>query len=206
LPAVRAEFLSSRALALAASGRIHEASDVLRDVRGTSSTVEAQVLTAAVDGLISVKGKKPDAAQVIVNAQDVAFSTGAFDLLICAYRTAPELLSVLLSSAASRDRLLAVIQRVGDDDLLDAAGHPLSSHVDARELLSAREHEVYDLLCQGLTNRQIADALVIEVSTVKVHAHHIYDKLGIRSRRELAVRAVLERQATSATTTDSDGS
>jgi LuxR family transcriptional regulator, maltose regulon positive regulatory protein len=206
LPAVRAELLSSRALALAASGRIDDASDVLREVRGTSNAVEAQVLTAVVDGLISVKGKEPHAAQVIVNAQEVASSTGAFDLLVCAYRTAPELLSVLLNIAASRDSLLTLIQRVGDHDLLDAAGHPLSSYVDARESLSAREREVYDLLCQGLTNRQIADALVIEVSTVKAHAHHIYDKLGIRSRRQLAVRAALERQATSATMSDSGGS
>jgi DNA-binding NarL/FixJ family response regulator len=72
---------------------------------------------------------------------------------------------------------------------------------DPRARLSPREREVYDLLCQRLTNRQIARALFIEESTVKLHAHHIYDKLGVRSRTTLAIQAMLERvdHATSAT-------
>ncbi len=37
-------------------------------------------------------------------------------------------------------------------------------------------------LIQRLTNREIAKILFIEESTVKVHVHHIYDKLGVRSR------------------------
>ena len=59
---------------------------------------------------------------------------------------------------------------------------------------------MYELLAGGLTNREIAKLLFIEESTVKVHAHHIYDKLGLRSRTALAVQAILERadQATSA--------
>ncbi len=67
--------------------------------------------------------------------------------------------------------------------------------------MSPREREVYELLAQRLTNREIAKLLFIEESTVKAHAHHIYDKLGLRSRTALAVQAILERadQATSAT-------
>ncbi|MDH4102685.1 MAG: LuxR C-terminal-related transcriptional regulator, partial [Thermoleophilia bacterium] len=70
-----------------------------------------------------------------------------------------------------------------------------------RARLSPREREVFELLRERLTNRQIAKLLFIEESTVKAHAHHIYDKLGTRSRTTLAVQAVLERanQATSAT-------
>lgn len=40
---------------------------------------------------------------------------------------------------------------------------------------------------------QIAELLFISESTVKVHVHHIYDKLGVRSRTALAVQAMLER-------------
>jgi DNA-binding NarL/FixJ family response regulator len=77
----------------------------------------------------------------------------------------------------------------------------LATDDDPRERLSPREREVFDLLRQGLSNRQIAEILFISESTVKVHAHHIYDKLGTRSRTALAVQAALERasQATSAT-------
>ena len=56
-------------------------------------------------------------------------------------------------------------------------------------------------MLQGLKNREIAKLLFIEESTVKVHAHHIYDKMGPRSRTGLIVQAMLERtdHATSAT-------
>jgi DNA-binding NarL/FixJ family response regulator len=64
------------------------------------------------------------------------------------------------------------------------------------------------LLIERLTNREIARLLYIEESTVKVHAQHIYDKLGTRSRTALAVQAMLERadQATLATDVSDDES
>jgi DNA-binding NarL/FixJ family response regulator len=89
---------------------------------------------------------------------------------------------------------------VGDSDLAATVGQPIALG-DRRLLLSKREKEVYELLRSGLTNRQIAKLLFIEESTVKAHTHHIYDKLGVRSRSALAMQAVLERSdyATSAT-------
>ena len=53
--------------------------------------------------------------------------------------------------------------------------------VDPAISLSAREREVYDLVCEGLSNAEIAQRLFISTSTVKVHVHHVFDKLGIRS-------------------------
>jgi DNA-binding NarL/FixJ family response regulator len=105
---------------------------------------------------------------------------------------------MLLHSPLRKDDLLGLITRIGDDDLAEAVGHPVIRS-DARSVLSHRERDVYDELCQGLTNRQIARRLFISEATVKVHVHHIYDKLGIRSRTALRIHAILERgQATSA--------
>ena len=131
--------------------------------------------------------------------ENVAFATGAVDLLVTTYRSCPELLSILLRSAQGR-RFRELVERVGDDDLAMAVGQPIGFR-DKRLLLSPRESEVYGLLRGGLTNRQIGALLFIEESTVKAHAHRIYDKLGIRSRNALAVQAALERAdyATSAT-------
>jgi DNA-binding NarL/FixJ family response regulator len=66
--------------------------------------------------------------------------------------------------------------------------------------LTPREREVYDLMIQGLKNREIAKLLFIEESTVKAHTHHIYEKFGVHSRTALIVQAMLRRsdQATSA--------
>jgi DNA-binding CsgD family transcriptional regulator len=51
--------------------------------------------------------------------------------------------------------------------------------------LSQKEQEVYDLICTGATNKEIATALFISVSTVKTHVNSIYRKLGVNRREEL---------------------
>jgi two-component system, NarL family, nitrate/nitrite response regulator NarL len=53
-----------------------------------------------------------------------------------------------------------------------------------RNGITDRESEVLGLAVQGLTNKQIAAQLQIELSTVKNHLHNAYGKLEIRSRRE----------------------
>ena len=52
--------------------------------------------------------------------------------------------------------------------------------------LSAREDEVAALIAQGMTNRQIADALVISERTAQNHVQHILTKLGFSSRSQIA--------------------
>jgi DNA-binding NarL/FixJ family response regulator len=54
--------------------------------------------------------------------------------------------------------------------------------------LSSREQEVLGLVAQGLRNREIASALYIAESTVKVHVRHILEKLGVRTRAEAVAR------------------
>jgi DNA-binding CsgD family transcriptional regulator len=198
LPAARAEALCSRGLALASANRVDEARSLVRDARGTTRAVEPVVLTSAIDAISALRGRERDAIDLVSNLGEAAFSTGGLDLLVTAYRGAPDLLNVLLRGS-QRDRVLGLVRRVGDDDLAEAVGHSIAVD-DARSRLSERERDVYDQLCQGLTNRQIATLLFISEATVKVHVHHIYDKLGTRSRTALTVHALLERagQATSA--------
>lgn len=70
-----------------------------------------------------------------------------------------------------------------------AAGHPQQS---GEGHLTPRELEVVRLLDEGLSNKQIAVRLCIELPTVKHHVHHILEKLGV-SRRGDAVAAVRRR-------------
>jgi DNA-binding NarL/FixJ family response regulator len=48
---------------------------------------------------------------------------------------------------------------------------------------------VVDLVAEGLTNRQIGERLFISRYTVETHVSHIFTKLGLSSRVELAARA-----------------
>ncbi|MEM7339287.1 MAG: helix-turn-helix transcriptional regulator [Actinomycetota bacterium] len=50
------------------------------------------------------------------------------------------------------------------------------------ERLTPREHDVAALVAEGMTNRQIADALFVSVATVKDHLHAILTKTGLGRR------------------------
>jgi DNA-binding NarL/FixJ family response regulator len=56
--------------------------------------------------------------------------------------------------------------------------------------LTKREQEVLNLLANGLTNKDIAQSLILSVRTVEAHLHNIYGKLGVASRTEAALWAV----------------
>jgi len=49
-------------------------------------------------------------------------------------------------------------------------------------------------VAEGLSNPRIAQRLLVEVSTVKTHLHHVFRKLGVTTRAQLAAAAT-ERRA-----------
>jgi DNA-binding CsgD family transcriptional regulator len=80
---------------------------------------------------------------------------------------------------------------IGATTLTDAADRLAASSGRARQAdpwypLSAREFEVAQLVAAGLTNRQIAERLVVAPKTVSAHITHILDKLGAARRAEIA--------------------
>lgn len=60
----------------------------------------------------------------------------------------------------------------------------------ARDALTVQERNVARLAGEGLSNRDIATRLFISVRTVEHHLGNVFNKLGIRSRRELAAHAL----------------
>ena len=55
--------------------------------------------------------------------------------------------------------------------------------------LTEREVEVLRLLREGLTNREIADRLVIATTTVRTHLENVFEKLGVHTRTAAVARA-----------------
>lgn len=72
-----------------------------------------------------------------------------------------------------------------DEELPTVRTEVARVEVELVEPLTAREHEVLELILTGKSNRQIAESLNISESTVKTHARNIFAKYNISSRAEL---------------------
>lgn len=70
-----------------------------------------------------------------------------------------------------------------------ALGRDSQQATNVIEQLTLREQEILAMITQGLSNRDIANALVVTVGTIKWHIRQIYTKLGVRSRVQAIVRA-----------------
>jgi DNA-binding NarL/FixJ family response regulator len=66
--------------------------------------------------------------------------------------------------------------------------------VRADDPLKPREHEIVDLVAQALTDRAIADRLVLSERTVESHVRRVLAKTGLTTRTELA-RWFLQRRS-----------
>lgn len=62
--------------------------------------------------------------------------------------------------------------------------------VDRYESLSEREREIFQLIAEGRSNKEIADLLGVSASTVETHRGHIMEKLDVHSAVELVLYAV----------------
>ena len=103
-----------------------------------------------------------------------------------------------VTSDASVGDLVAAIESVARGEVLCSPSiaaallRRLSSLARTRPVadpagpLTLREREILELIDEGLSNKQIAQRLRIELSTVKNHVHHILVKLGVDRRTEAA--------------------
>ncbi len=141
--------------------------DVLRSIRSNKDSGQASMkvllLTAAVDDLALLEAQSLKVQGIVLKNSDPAY------LLDCLDRVRhgrtwidPEL--------AERSKQLAKSQ-VG------------------RSPLAPRERQLIGYVRQGLRNRAIAEQLGVTEGTVKTYLHAIFEKLGVRSRTELAMRA-----------------
>jgi DNA-binding NarL/FixJ family response regulator len=116
-----------------------------------------------------------------------ALRAGASGFLL--KRTRPEDLIAAVHTVAAGDALLSpsitrrVIDRMARQPTLDLTDH---AGLDG---LTPREREVLALIARGLSNREIATALVVEESTIRTHVKRILMKLRLRDRVQAVIYA-----------------
>ena len=115
---------------------------------------------------------------------------------MAALRGCPEFGALLMDVAETRRELMPILALSNERGRYERrAAKPPPGSGTWRDL-SKREKEVLRLVARGLTNPEIALELFIAQATVKVHVHHILEKLGVPSRTAAALRVPPDARTT----------
>jgi DNA-binding NarL/FixJ family response regulator len=97
----------------------------------------------------------------------------------------------VLKNALDLDLAAAVKRVAAGETVLDPGVSPAETLKGERtQSLTPRELEVLQLICDGLSNREIAKALELSANTVAVHRANIMNALGVHKTAELVVYAI----------------
>jgi DNA-binding NarL/FixJ family response regulator len=100
-----------------------------------------------------------------------------------------EVVAAVRAVAAGDAVLSAAVTRQLLDQVARRLPAPVSRGATDVGLLTEREHEVLRMLANGLSNAEIAAALVVSEATVKSHVSHLLGKLGLRDRVQAVIYA-----------------
>jgi LuxR family maltose regulon positive regulatory protein len=193
-PFLRALEYATLARLRIAQGRQDEALEVLKPLLHAS---EAAGWTALVIEFLAYQalalqgqGNTSQAITALERALSLAEPGGFVRLFV----DEGELMGRLLREAAARgispeyvSKLLAAFDVSGYGGVGEIPPQPHTQPLI--EPLSERELEVLRLIASGLSNREIAEELVVATSTVKTHINNIYRKLDVSSRTQAVARA-----------------
>jgi non-specific serine/threonine protein kinase len=146
----------------------------------------AVVLFSAAEVLRESAGSLLPPAERALHERDLAAARGALsDAAFAAARSQGRMMG--LEQAVEYASASPGIGAPGEPaTLAESSARPEPVAQPAAEALTPREQEVARLLARGLSNRQIAEALVIAEGTARNHVEHILAKLGLRSRWQVA--------------------
>jgi len=184
-PSMQAEYLATRALVLACLGRGGEALAAAESAERRSVSCEVRGFAAAARSILAGQVEDLQGAKRVV---ELATQLHVFDPLVVALRSHQPLADLLATENEIRPVLERLYEASNDLGLARRAGIRTRSGRMPSEILSPREFEVLGLMAGGLRNKEIAAALVIAESTIKVHVRHVFEKLGVRTRTEAAGR------------------
>jgi DNA-binding NarL/FixJ family response regulator len=186
--ALQGEWLGLRALTLATLGQIDESLRAAREAESITIELQANTLAALARAIAALQINSEASVTELSHATDAVLHTQDYDNVVCAYRAYPPLLVALKQARPDFLPLLEdIMTRALDRSVAASIGWNIGLPTKP-EPLSQRERQVYALMCEGLTNKEIGSSLFIAEATVKVHVRHILQKLNVRSRTEAVMK------------------
>jgi len=122
-----------------------------------------------------------------VSALDAAVNQAAFGRFL-RRRGEKRAAVTRLADAKTRFTALGAAPFVGrvDDELAACGVNPTRRTIELPQRLTPQERTIATLVCQGLSNQDVAQQLVLSVKTVGYHLGNVYTKLDVHSRTQLA--------------------
>jgi two-component system, NarL family, nitrate/nitrite response regulator NarL len=174
-------------------GSCHDAATCIRSISNLCPDLAlldiSQPSPIGFEVLAAVKGEQlPTRVVYLSSSSDArdaagAIANGAYGII--PKEAAPHLLVKWLRQVASGLRLLLPLPGVLDAPDIAPPHEP--EGLPSR--LTQRESEIMRLVCAGLSNKEIGRELNLSDGTIKIHLHHIYQKLAIHNRTALACLA-----------------
>lgn len=189
-PSLRGECYALLGLIHALAGDASAAVELCELSLLATREVQTKCLEALARVVIAEETGSADKREACRHLQCVLIETEVLDPIVITYRAYPKLVTVLDREGINCD--LTSLMRSSNDSRLAAKMGISLNPINEREglgALSRREGEVLTLVCEGLTNKEMAERLFLAETTVKLHVRHILAKLGVRSRTEAALVA-----------------
>jgi LuxR family maltose regulon positive regulatory protein len=188
------ELTATMALSEACGGRLEQALRLASQAEKLSVSIETRIPVMWARTIVEAAREQADAEIFASKAFQHTLQAGCRDCFVCAYRGYPHLLSLLVPDRSLLPELLEILSEAQDLDFARRTGLDVpTSNCTGESVLTKREVEVLELLQEGLSNREIAEKLVISEATAKLHVRHILGKLGVRSRTEAALKGPMTR-------------
>jgi ATP/maltotriose-dependent transcriptional regulator MalT len=182
--AARAEMSATRSLISACAGEGKAAAREAQRATTVSRALEVTMLSTFALAIAACGSDHKTASRRVEAAIAQAVRADALDYFVSACRGFPSLVDYV--TPESWNVLSPLLAQVTDPLITSRAGRTRATTRDPASQLSPRETEVFELLSEGLTNKEIAHTLVVSESTVKVHVRHILEKLGVKTRTAAA--------------------
>jgi len=184
--AFKGEFLAHRGLVFASLGEAQRAEESFRGAQLCEGYIGVTFLCDLGAVVLALRQGGRGAEERCVSVLLRTVAAGHLDAIVTAARAFPDLVRAGCTNEACARALTQVLSSSADVDLGRRAGLEMPRVLRRHERLSTRERDVYELIVQGRSNKEIARNLFISESTTKVHVRHIYEKLGVHTRAELA--------------------